>query len=97
MKFKIEEEISRIQSCRVPLPARFPFQPSCPVVVPDLWQSTGQEHRVRIDIPGGIEFEIAEIASASTKATGAITLDLTDTYGQLNIIRLSRTGVIRSR
>jgi hypothetical protein len=24
--------------CQVPLPERFPFRPSCPVVVPDLWQ-----------------------------------------------------------
>jgi hypothetical protein len=26
--------------CQVPLPERFPFRPSCPVVVPDLWQSS---------------------------------------------------------
>jgi hypothetical protein len=25
--------------CEVPLPERFPFKPSCPVVVPDFWQS----------------------------------------------------------
>ncbi len=29
--------------------------------------ATGAEHRVRIDIPDGIEFEIAEIGSATTK------------------------------
>lgn len=56
--------------------------------------ATGAEHRVRIDIPNGIEFELAEIGSASTKATGAVALDLTDSYGQFNILRHSGTGVV---
>lgn len=59
--------------------------------------ATGQEHRVRIDIPDGIEFEIAEIGSASTRATGPIELDLNDSYGQFNIVRHSGTGVIHTR
>lgn len=37
-----------------------------PIVSP----ATGEEHRVRIDIPNGIEFELAEIGSASTRALG---------------------------
>ena len=57
--------------------------------------ATGDPHRVRIDIPGGIEFELAEIGSASTKANGAIKLDLNDSYGQFNILRHSATGVVR--
>jgi hypothetical protein len=56
--------------------------------------ATGAEHRVRIDIPNGIEFELAEVGSASTKATGAIALDLTDSYGQFNVLRHSGTGVV---
>jgi hypothetical protein len=64
-----------------------------PIVSP----ATGNEHRVRIDIPNGIEFEIAEIGSASTKAAGPITLNLDDTYGQFNRIRHSGKGVIRTR
>ncbi len=55
---------------------------------------TGDEHRVRIDIPDGIEFEQAEIGNASTKATGAIELDLTDSYGQWNVLRHSGGGVV---
>jgi len=55
----------------------------------------GAEHRVRIDIPGGIEFELAEIGSASTKADCAIKLDLNDSFGQWNILRHSPTGVVR--
>ena len=57
--------------------------------------ATGQPHRVRIEIPNGIEFERAEIGSASTKATAAILLDLKDSYGQFNVLRHSATGVVR--
>jgi hypothetical protein len=64
-----------------------------PIVSP----ATGAEHRVRIDIPDGIEFELAEIGSASTKAAGPIELDLTDSYGQFNIVRHSGSGIVRTR
>jgi hypothetical protein len=64
-----------------------------PIVSP----ATGAEHRVRIDIPNGIEFELAEIGSASTKASGMIPLELDDTYGQFNILRHSGTGVVHTR
>lgn len=75
------------------------------VVIPGVLQSegrpikspaTGQEHRVRIDIPKGIEFELAEIGSGSATATGAIKLDLKDSYGQFNRLRHSGTGVIHT-
>jgi hypothetical protein len=56
--------------------------------------STGQPYRVRINIPNGIEFEVAEIGSASTKTTAAIRLDLKETYGQFNRLRHSGTGVV---
>lgn len=58
--------------------------------------ATGDEHRVRIDIPNGIEFELAEIGSASTTAAGGpIVLNLSDTYGQFNKVRHSGDGVMR--
>jgi hypothetical protein len=56
--------------------------------------ATGDEHRVRIDIPHGIEFELAEIGNASTKASGAISLDLEDSYGQWNVLRHAGRGVV---
>jgi hypothetical protein len=76
------------------------------VVIPGVLESsgrpirspaTGDEHRVRIDIPNGIEFEIAEIGSATTKASWAITLELNDTYGQFSVLRHSGAGVISAR
>ncbi len=58
--------------------------------------ATGQPHRVRINIPDGIEFEMAEMGSATTRSTGAIKLDLKDSYGQFNHLRHSGRGVVHS-
>jgi hypothetical protein len=56
---------------------------------------TGTEHRVRIDLPAGFEFRIAEIGSATTHATGAVALDdLKGSYGQFAHIHLSNKGVV---
>jgi len=57
--------------------------------------ATGEEHRVRIDIPNGIEFEQAEIGSSSVKAGGAIALVLDGTYSQFNKLRHSSGGIVR--
>ncbi len=74
------------------------------VVIPGLLEATGRpirspatgaEHRVRIDIPDGIEFEVAEIGSATTKTLTSIALDLKDTYGQFNVLRHSGYGIVR--
>jgi hypothetical protein len=56
--------------------------------------ATGDVHRVRIEIPDGIEFERAEIGSATTRARGRITLDLKDTYGQFNLLDHSGRGIV---
>ncbi|TMV83858.1 DUF1326 domain-containing protein [Thioclava sp. BHET1] len=72
------------------------------VTIPGLLRATGRPieaphgggpHRVRIEIPGGIEFTRAEIGSASTHATGAIPLELTDSYGQWTMLRHGPQGV----
>lgn len=59
--------------------------------------ATGEEHRVRIDMPEGIEVDLAEIGSASSRADGPIRLDLEDTYGQFNWMRLTGQGPVRTR
>ena len=58
-------------------------------------QVSGDRHRVRIDLPDGIEFEIAEIGSGSTKAAAALALALNDSYGQFNRFHLSGDGIVR--
>jgi hypothetical protein len=55
---------------------------------------TGAEHRARIDLPDGFEFRIAEIGSGAIRATGAIKLDLKDSYGQFAHLHLSNKGVV---
>ena len=62
-----------------------------PIVSP----ATGEAHRVRIDIPGGIEFDIAEVGSASSTITSPIAFELRDSYGQFNRIRQHGGGVLR--
>jgi hypothetical protein len=56
----------------------------------------GSVHRVQIVIPGGIEFELAEIGNASTRtgSDSAVFLDLCDSYGQWNQLRHSGSGVV---
>lgn len=58
--------------------------------------ATGAEHRVRIDLPEGIEFEIAEIGSGTTRSRAAIRLDLDATYGQFSTLRHNQNGIVRS-
>lgn len=55
---------------------------------------TGLEHRVRIDLPGGFEYRLAEIGSGRTTTSGQIKLDLKDTYGQFARIHLSNKGIV---
>lgn len=58
--------------------------------------ATGAEHRVRINLPKGIEFDLAEIASGTTKTTSSIRLDLKDSYFHFNAIRQTGRGVVRA-
>jgi hypothetical protein len=74
------------------------------VHVPDLVESTGTpitdpftggDFRARINLPGGFEYTVAEIGNGSTKAQAGITLNLSDSYGQFNILHMNQDGVIR--
>jgi hypothetical protein len=58
---------------------------------------TGKEHRARIDLPHGFEYEVAEIGSASTTTKGKVKLDLKSSYGQFAHIHLNNHGVVRHR
>jgi hypothetical protein len=58
--------------------------------------STGNEHHVRISLPNGVEFDLAEIASGTTRTMTSIPLDLKDSYFHFNSIRQSGKGVVRA-
>ncbi len=76
------------------------------VEIPGVLSSTGEPirpdhtsdavHRAQIVIPNGIEYEVAEMGSASTKTNtdSAIKLDLVNSYGQFNELRHSGTGIV---
>ena len=44
---------------------------------------SGADHRARIDLPMGKEFHFAEVASGTTKATGAVLLEFADSHAHL--------------
>lgn len=58
---------------------------------------TGAEHRVRIELPHGFEYELAEIGSGTSKTRGHIRLDLKSSYGQFAYLHLNNQGVVRHR
>jgi hypothetical protein len=62
-----------------------------PIISP----ATGAEHRIRIDIPAGIEFTIAEIGAASARVGGPFPFELRGSYGQFNRLRQSGRGIVR--
>jgi hypothetical protein len=52
----------------------------------------GSPHRVRIQVPHGIEFDTAEIVNGRTNTQGPVKLDLNDTYGQICELHLTHRG-----
>ncbi|RVQ68815.1 DUF1326 domain-containing protein [Croceicoccus ponticola] len=56
----------------------------------------GSEVRARIDLPNGFEYEIAEIGSGTSRATGPMTLEHANSYGQFAHLHLDSHGVVRA-
>jgi len=54
---------------------------------------TGAPHRARIDLPNGLEFRRAEVASGTSKVQGGIPMDLTDSHANLSEGRLTSSGL----
>ena len=58
---------------------------------------TGAEHRARIDLPHGFEYEIAEVGSASSRSRGNLAVELKNSYAQFAHLHLNNNGPIRHR
>ena len=58
---------------------------------------TGAEHRARIDLTHGFEYEIAEMGSATSRSRGKLVVDLKDSYAQFARLHLNNKGVVRHR
>ena len=54
---------------------------------------TGAAHRARIDLPAGKEFNLAEVASGTTKATGAVPLEFDNSHAHLVENRFTSRGL----
>lgn len=58
---------------------------------------TGAEHRARIDLPHGFEYELAEVGSGSSRSWGNVALELKNSYAQFARLHLGNKGPIRHR
>ena len=76
------------------------------IEIPDMLMCTGEpirnphdggEHRVQIRVPDGIEFEVADIGNTKTVATGDISFEMENTYGQFNTIDFTGEGPAHNR
>ncbi|MBL4808162.1 MAG: DUF1326 domain-containing protein [Rhodobacteraceae bacterium] len=56
---------------------------------------TGDIHQARIDIPHGFEYLIAEMGAGTGKASSAIKMELTNSYGQFAHLHLTNSGPVR--
>jgi len=58
---------------------------------------TGQEHRARIDLPHGFEYELAEMGSASSRSRGNLAFELKNSYAQFARLHMNNKGPVRHR
>lgn len=58
---------------------------------------TGMEHRARIDLPHGFEYELAEVGSGTSKSQGEISLENRNSYAQFARLHLNNKGIVRHR
>ena len=56
---------------------------------------TGEDKQAGIHLPGGFEYTYAEMGSGTSKVSGAIELDLNESYGQFTQLHMNQSGVIR--
>ena len=56
---------------------------------------TGKEHRATIGLPDGFGFTVAEMGSGSSKTTGEICMEFTDSYVQFTETHMTEKGLVR--
>ena len=74
------------------------------IKIPDMVESEGTPisspidgsvSRSRIHLPNGFEYTYAEMGAGTTKTTGNIELEFSESYGQFNVLHMNQDGVIR--
>lgn len=56
---------------------------------------TGAQHRVRIDLPDGFEYTLAEVGSSTFASTGPVAMRHADRYAQFAHLHLNNHGIVR--
>jgi len=56
---------------------------------------SGEPARSRINLPNGFEYTFAEMGNGNSTVHAGIELELTDSYGQFNVLHINQDGVIR--
>jgi hypothetical protein len=56
---------------------------------------TGDEHHVRINLPRGFEYTVAEVGRGWTNTSGAIALSLADSHAHFAQMHMTQSGVVR--
>jgi len=56
---------------------------------------TGDEHRVRINLPHGFEYTVAEAGRGWAKTSGAIAISLADSHAHFVNMHMAQSGVVR--
>jgi hypothetical protein len=73
------------------------------VVVPDLIEArgeplvnpiTGEEHRARINLPDGFEYDIAEIGRGWAETKAPLAISLADSHAQFAQLHMNQSGVV---
>jgi hypothetical protein len=55
---------------------------------------TGEEHRARINLPNGFEYDIAEIGRGWAETQGALQVSLADSHAQFARLHITESGVV---
>lgn len=57
---------------------------------------TGDEHRARINLPSGFEYDVCEVGRGWANTQGPIKLSLADSHAQLASVHMTQSGVVHS-
>ncbi len=55
---------------------------------------TGEEHRARINLPDGFEYDVAEVGRGWTEAKGPVALSIRDSHAQFAKLHMTQSGVV---
>jgi len=55
---------------------------------------TGEEHRARINLPHGFEYDVCEVGRGSAETQGPVKVTLSDSHAQFARLHMTESGVV---